>query len=35
MIIEKTQFKKYKYLVAFPEVQLVDSHAQLKGFKSI
>ena len=35
MIIEKTQFKKYKYLVAFPKVQLVDSHAQLKGFKSI
>ena len=35
MIIEKTQFKKYKYLVAFPKVQLVDSYDELKGFKSI
>ena len=35
MIIEKTQFKKYKYLVAFPKVQLVDSYEELKGFKSI
>ena len=35
MIIEKTQFKKYKYLVAFPKVQLVDYYDELKGFKSI
>jgi len=35
MIIEKTQFKKYKYLVAFPSVQLVDNYEELKGFKSI
>ena len=35
MIIEKTQFKKYKYLVAFPNVQLVDSYDDLKGFDSI
>ena len=35
MIIEKTQFKKYKYLVAFPNVQLVDSYDELKGFDSI
>ena len=35
MIIEKTQFKKYKYLVAFPSVQLVDSYDDLKGFDSI
>jgi len=35
MIIEKTQFKKYSYLVAFPEVQLVDSYDDLEGFESI
>ena len=35
MIIEKTQFKNYKYLVAFPNVQLVDSYDELKGFDSI
>ena len=35
MIIEKTQFRKFKYLVAFPSVQLVDSYEELKGFKSI
>ena len=35
MIIEKTQFRKFKYLVAFPEVQLVDSYDELKGFDSI
>jgi len=35
MIIEKTQFKKYKYLVAFPNVQLVDSYGELEGFDSI
>ena len=35
MIIEKTQFKKYKYLVAFPNTQLVDSYEELKGFESI
>jgi len=35
MIIEKTQFKKFKYLVAFPTVQLVDSYEELRGFESI
>ena len=35
MIIDKTQFKKFKYLVAFPKVQLVDSYEELKGFYSI
>ena len=35
MIIEKTQFKKFKYLVAFPKVQLVDSYEELEGFDSI
>ena len=42
MIIEKTQFahkglpiKKFKYLVAFPTIQLVDTYDELKGFDSI
>lgn len=35
MIIEKTQFRKFKYLVAFPTVQLVDSYEELRGFESI
>jgi SAM-dependent methyltransferase len=35
MIIEKTQFKKYKYLVAFPNIQLVNSYDELEGFDSI
>ena len=35
MIMEKTQFKKYKYLVAFPDIQLVDSYDELEGFDSI
>ena len=35
MIIEKTQFKKFKYLVAFPKVQVVDNYKQLEGFESI
>jgi len=35
MIIEKTQFRKFKYLVAFPKVQLVDSYKELEGFESI
>ena len=35
MIIQKTQFKNYKYLVAFPTTQLVDSYEELKGFDSI
>ena len=35
MIIEKTKFKKFKYLVAFPSVQVVDNHNELIGFKSI
>ena len=35
MIIEKTKFKKFKYLVAFPKVQIVDSYEELVGFDSI
>ena len=35
MIIEKTQFKDFKYLVAFPTVQLVNNYNELKGFESI
>ena len=35
MIIEKTQFKKFKYLVAFPKVQVVDDYQELEGFTSI
>jgi len=35
MIIEKTQFKDYKYLVAFPNVQLVNRYEELEGFISI
>ena len=35
MIINKTQFKKYKYLIAFPKVQLVNSYDELEGFNSI
>ena len=35
MIIEKTKYKKYKYLVAFPLVQLVDGYNELEGFESI
>ncbi len=35
MIIEKTQFKNYSYLVAFPTTQLVKSYDDLKGFDSI
>tara|TARA_R110002020_G_scaffold172623_8_gene362993 strand:+ start:2400 stop:3671 length:1272 start_codon:yes stop_codon:yes gene_type:complete len=35
MIIEKTQFKKFKYLVAFPKVQVVDNYKELEGFTSI
>jgi SAM-dependent methyltransferase len=35
MIIEKTQFRKFKYLIAFPSVQLVNSYAELEGFGSI
>ena len=35
MIIEKTQFKKFKYLVAFPTIQIVDTYEELKGFDSI
>ena len=35
MIIDKTQFKKYKYLVAFPNIQLVDNYDELTGFISI
>ena len=35
MIIEKTQFRKFKYLVAFPTVQLVDNYEELMGFESI
>ena len=35
MIIEKTQFRKFKYLVAFPKVQVVDTYEELEGFDSI
>ena len=35
MIMEKTQFRKFKYIVAFPKVQLVNSYEELKGFDSI
>jgi SAM-dependent methyltransferase len=35
MIIEKTQFKNYSYLIAFPTIQLVKSYDDLKGFDSI
>ena len=35
MIIEKTQFRKFKYLVAFPDVQIVDAYEELEGFESI
>ena len=35
MIIEKTQFRKFKYLVAFPTIQIVDTYDELKGFDSI
>ena len=35
MIIEKTQFRKFKYLIAFPTVQVVDTYDELKGFDSI
>ena len=35
MIIEKTQFRKFKYLVAFPKVQIADTYEELKGFESI
>jgi len=34
-IIEKTMFRKFKYLVAFPYVQLVDSYDELNGVDSI
>lgn len=35
MIIDKTQFKNFKYLVAFPYIQIVDNYSELKDFKSI
>ena len=35
MIIEKTQFKNFKYLVAFPNLQIVEKQKELEGFKSI
>ena len=35
MIIDKTQFKKFKYLVAFPYIQIVNNYTELKDFKSI
>ena len=35
MIIQKTQFKRYSYLVVFPKVQLVSSYEDLRGFDSI
>ena len=35
VIMEKTQFGNYKYLVAFPDIQLVDKWQDLKGIKFI
>jgi SAM-dependent methyltransferase len=35
MIIEKTQFKNFKYLVAFPNLQIVEKYKELEGFESI
>tara|TARA_Y100000593_G_C4319092_1_gene342676 strand:- start:1450 stop:2700 length:1251 start_codon:yes stop_codon:yes gene_type:complete len=35
MIIEKLSGNGYRYIVAFPEIQVVDNHEQLKGFMSI
>ena len=35
MIIDKTQFKSYSYLVAFPNIQLVQSYDELEGCDSI
>ena len=35
MIIDKTQFKDFKYLVAFPHIQIVNNYSELKDFKSI
>ena len=35
MIIDKTQFKKFKYLIAFPYIQIVNNYTELKDFKSI
>lgn len=35
VIMEKTQFGDYKYLVAFPDIQLVDKWQDLKGIKFI
>jgi len=35
MIIDKTQFKKYKYLIAFPSIQIVDNYNQLKNIITI
>jgi len=35
MIIEKTFWGFFKYIVAFPSVQLVDNYDELEGFDSI
>ena len=35
MIIDKLEGNGYKYIVAFPEMQVVDSYEELKGFVSI
>jgi SAM-dependent methyltransferase len=35
MIINKTQFRKFKYLVAFPNIQIVENYSELEGFTSI
>jgi len=35
MIIDKLQGNCYKYIVAFPEMQVVEHHEELKGFVSI
>jgi methylation protein EvaC len=35
MIIKKTQFRKFKYLVAFPHIQIVNDYSELKDFQSL
>ena len=35
MIIDKLQGNGYKYIIAFPEMQIVDHHSELQGFVSI
>mgnify|MGYP001407503756 CR=1 FL=1 len=35
MIIEKLNGRGYRYIVAFPEMQIVDSHLELKNFVGV